>query len=611
MKNNKHPKNGQKGITLIALVITIIVLLILAAVSISTLTGENGILTQSEKASENTEIGKEKEIVALAALDSKMNNSQNILEEGEFQSALENYAKGETEVSSAGEEFIVFFIYTNRFYTVDKNGNVKEVDNIDIAKDPYPGDYTKNEEGEELEGTTAEKAYEINCVEDLVAVSNQSLQGDDFSGKYIKLNRTLNIESILSYNDYENTELFGDYNGDGVTEGIKNELTNQNGCCFKPIESFAGTFLGNENEIKNLYINTTNANNSNFAFIKENTGNIEELKISGTLNYNVNKLMARFTCVGGFVGLNEGNIKNSTSDIDINIKIATGSETIYGGGITGATDEGGLIENCCNTGNINIVVQANGVDIRVGGIVARVDGTSTVNNCVNKSNTIHIEGLEYLLVGGIACDVYNNSVIENCSNQAKIEGITGTGSSSRIYMGGIISSMNTSTKGIIIDNCYNTGDLYAEGYAPQIGGIIGAPDGNIISNCYNTGNIETSSKTTSIRAGGIVGNCSNGTEIKNSYNTGILNLQGQIAAKGTIFASVGSGKVTITNCYYIKQDGVEIGGSTNNATITKTEGKTAEQMKSDEIITLLNQDGGTFKKDTNNINEGYPILNRQ
>ena len=34
----------QKGITLIALVITIIVLLILAGVSIATLTGENGIL---------------------------------------------------------------------------------------------------------------------------------------------------------------------------------------------------------------------------------------------------------------------------------------------------------------------------------------------------------------------------------------------------------------------------------------------------------------------------------------------------------------------------------------------------------------------------------------
>ena len=38
---------NQKGITLIALVITIIVLLILAGVSIAMLTGDNGILTKS------------------------------------------------------------------------------------------------------------------------------------------------------------------------------------------------------------------------------------------------------------------------------------------------------------------------------------------------------------------------------------------------------------------------------------------------------------------------------------------------------------------------------------------------------------------------------------
>ena len=43
----KFKLNSNKGITLIALVITIIVLLILAAVSIATLTGENGILTQA------------------------------------------------------------------------------------------------------------------------------------------------------------------------------------------------------------------------------------------------------------------------------------------------------------------------------------------------------------------------------------------------------------------------------------------------------------------------------------------------------------------------------------------------------------------------------------
>ena len=46
-------KNNE-GITLIALVVTIVVLLILAGVSISMLTGENGIITQAQEAKEQT-----------------------------------------------------------------------------------------------------------------------------------------------------------------------------------------------------------------------------------------------------------------------------------------------------------------------------------------------------------------------------------------------------------------------------------------------------------------------------------------------------------------------------------------------------------------------------
>ena len=51
----KEKTRTNKGITLIALVITIIVLLILAGVSIAMLTGENGILTQAQNAKENWE----------------------------------------------------------------------------------------------------------------------------------------------------------------------------------------------------------------------------------------------------------------------------------------------------------------------------------------------------------------------------------------------------------------------------------------------------------------------------------------------------------------------------------------------------------------------------
>lgn len=57
---------NNKGITLIALVITIIVLLILAGVSIAMLTGSNGILTQATNAAGKTSTAGIKEKVEMA-----------------------------------------------------------------------------------------------------------------------------------------------------------------------------------------------------------------------------------------------------------------------------------------------------------------------------------------------------------------------------------------------------------------------------------------------------------------------------------------------------------------------------------------------------------------
>lgn len=58
---------NQKGITLIALVITIIVLLILAGITIAMLTGENGLLTKSKTAKAENELGRAKDIINMAA----------------------------------------------------------------------------------------------------------------------------------------------------------------------------------------------------------------------------------------------------------------------------------------------------------------------------------------------------------------------------------------------------------------------------------------------------------------------------------------------------------------------------------------------------------------
>ena len=70
----KYQVKTNNGITLIALVITIIVLLILAAVSIATLTGQNGILTQANNAKEETRGATVEEIVELWKTENEMND---------------------------------------------------------------------------------------------------------------------------------------------------------------------------------------------------------------------------------------------------------------------------------------------------------------------------------------------------------------------------------------------------------------------------------------------------------------------------------------------------------------------------------------------------------
>ena len=84
----------NKGITLIALVITIVILLILAGVSIVMLTGNNGILTQTKLAKENTAAAKEDEENKLA------NNNEYINEQ------LGNAVPGKVVVETKKDNYV-------------------------------------------------------------------------------------------------------------------------------------------------------------------------------------------------------------------------------------------------------------------------------------------------------------------------------------------------------------------------------------------------------------------------------------------------------------------------------------------------------------------------
>ncbi len=78
----------NKGITLIALVITIIVLLILAGVTIATLTGDNGILTKANTAKEQTKEATALEKVKIAVMGSYGVDEK--IDEKELEKSLKN-----------------------------------------------------------------------------------------------------------------------------------------------------------------------------------------------------------------------------------------------------------------------------------------------------------------------------------------------------------------------------------------------------------------------------------------------------------------------------------------------------------------------------------------
>ena len=121
-----NQKEAQKGITLIALVITIIVLLILAGVSIAMLTGQNGILTQANNAKNATELASAKEKVELAVIGAISQTRDGTLTVGKLRTELANYG-GTVE----GDTFPVTAKVDGKSFTVDNKGNVTSTGSSD------------------------------------------------------------------------------------------------------------------------------------------------------------------------------------------------------------------------------------------------------------------------------------------------------------------------------------------------------------------------------------------------------------------------------------------------------------------------------------------------
>lgn len=598
MKKTKE----ENAITLIALVITIIVLLILAGISINTITGDNGILKMTQQAKVENEIATEKEIVIRSANAALMNTKGEEFSLNDLQKELDIEAgNGKTEASDEGNSYDVIFKDTNRLYTVNKEGDV--TGQGEISKDSNPGDIKKNQNNEKLSGDDEEHAYEIASIEDLVQFSKMTNEGNNFEGKYVKITKNLNFNSNYSYTDPNNTSTFGDYNSDNLVEGIKTELTKDGARGFIPIKQFAGTILGQNNKINNIRIIEIPVRSDKYlGFVKENVGNIQDLKLSGTLNVDMVDGNKTMYFIGGACGANEGTMKNIENEIELKLNLQSGIAMFYAGGIAGGlagdsdTQKEAIIENSTNKAKFYITGVA---DNRIGGIAGYVD-TSKIYNCKNEAY-VRVESSDYSCIGGVAGDVYDTT-IENSCNIGSLEAI----SNNRIYLGGI-SAMDNNLK---IKNSYNAGEIISNGHAARMGGITGSSEnGTTIENCYNTGKIRTTSNSTTIRVGGLIGftfdrNNEEPLTVKNSYNAGIMDIQGQASQKGTLYGTFCG---TIQNCYALQTNGIELAGSTNDKITTiNCATKTAEEMRNLDFVNLLNS--SMLKKDSNNINNGYPIL---
>lgn len=121
----------EKGITLIALVITIIVLLILAGISISTLTGQNGLLTKASSAKLKSEKADMEEKIKLAVMTSRMGEDGTQINKKILEEELKRYGFKDEEIEKSENGNLPWLVKRNGFiFQITEDGKVKEINGI-------------------------------------------------------------------------------------------------------------------------------------------------------------------------------------------------------------------------------------------------------------------------------------------------------------------------------------------------------------------------------------------------------------------------------------------------------------------------------------------------
>lgn len=247
-----------------------------------------------------------------------------------------------------------------------------------------------------------------------------------------------------------------------------------------------------------------------------------------------------------------------------------------------ASDFSGTFDGNGHTVTLEITAKTNYV-----GLFKTLAGGAVVKNVIT-AGSVTTTGKK--CVAGIAGYATDNVKIENCKNTASITG--------NKNVGGILGEAynNEESISVGIKNCANEGAVNGTGSA--VGGIVGKMEGqNSIIDCYNRGNI-----TGFNNYAGIVGQSTGAlvATIKNCYSVGAVTAYGASTNAG--YALIGGGKnYALTNCYAIKQDGLNLAYNGTNATTEECDLKSAEEMQSAEFAATL---GSAFQYNVG----GYPTL---
>ena len=191
------------GITLIALVITIIVLLILAAVSIATLTGQNGILTRANDAKTETEQAEEDELRKLTQVEAATYLKEHEYTDvsGEKVTIPAQCAVSQVEGENTLEDGLVI---------IDKNGN--EWVWIEVPKSIY-----ENEEYYTNGATNPTSSEDYTNIEKIMQNYATKYRGSYTDEWYSEAQH--GFASAGEYNNYKNAMLKSVYENGGFYIG--------------------------------------------------------------------------------------------------------------------------------------------------------------------------------------------------------------------------------------------------------------------------------------------------------------------------------------------------------------------------------------------------------